>query len=286
MKPFYTQATSEFDNSITIRYEEMEKLYPHWHYHDEYELVYIHASEGIRYVGDSVNPYKPGDLVLLGSKLPHIWINKTESTKEHNQAGITIMHIQKKFIHNNFFDLPLMANLKKIFENASRGVRFFNFPAIDKQLYNIQVLNLEDKVLAVLNLFSELSKHAEMELLSSSDYQPVSGQQDGDRLSLIHNYLITNFTKQIELEQLANLVHMTPQAFCTYFKSKTKKTVFNYLHDLRVGYSCKLLIETDHNIDEIARQSGFNNTTFFNRKFKQKKDQTPKNYRKRYQLNI
>jgi hypothetical protein len=113
MKPFFTKATTDFDHSITIRYDERKNLYPHWHYHDEYELVFIHKCSGIRYVGDSINPFRPGDFVLVGSGLPHIWLNdKNEEDQPDDSCAVTVIHFQRKFLHNDFFELPLLNDIK------------------------------------------------------------------------------------------------------------------------------------------------------------------------------
>ncbi len=285
MKPFYTQVTTNYDNSVTIRYDERELFYPHWHYHDEYEIVFIHKSEGIRYVGDSINPYKPGDLVMLGSRLPHIWINKTEESKEEsNRAASTVIHFQRKFVHNDFFSLPLLEKLRNLFEQSARGIRFIDFKGIEKYLYNIHANTSTERVISVLELLTKLSNHPQTEFLSSKEYNKVVSGQRNDRLSKIHDYIAAHFREKIDLDTLAEIAHMTPQAFCTYFKNKTRKTVFTYINDLKIGYSCKLLIETELNIDQIAHQSGYNNTTFFNRKFKEKMQLTPKEYRKKFDL--
>ncbi|TRX71158.1 AraC family transcriptional regulator [Carboxylicivirga sp. M1479] len=283
MKPFYTKATTQFDNSVTIRYDESEHFYPHWHYHDEYELVYIRKSSGIRYIGDSINPYQKGDLVLLGSKLPHVWINNDSSKESNsNNAASTVIHFQPKFINNNFFELPMMDNLKNLFMLSSRGIRFIHFNDIEGHLTEINNTTSTERIIAVFKLLSLLSQHKEIEFLSSSEYNQVVTAHQSDRLTVVHNYIAKHFKEKIKLETLAEKVHMTPQAFCTYFRNKTRKTVFTFINDLKIGYSCKLLIESDLNVDQIAIQSGYNNTTFFNRKFKEKLKVTPREYRKKF----
>lgn len=283
MKPFYTKATTHFDNSFTIRYDERDHFYPHWHYHDEYELVYVHTSKGIRYVGDSISPYSPGDLVLLGSKLPHIWINKiSEQDDIPEKASATIIHFQSRFVQNGFFELPMMKKMKNLFDRSTKGIRFIDFPNIDIFLNNIHDTAASKRIISVLELLAELSSHTKQEYLSSTGYHQVVSAQHNDRLSKIHNYLAVHFKEKIQLKTLAGLANMTLPAFCTYFKNKTTKTVFTYINDLRVGYSSKLLLETGLTIDQIAYQSGYNNTTFYNRKFKAKMGVTPKEYRKKY----
>lgn len=285
MKPFYTKATNRFDNSITIRYVELKALYPHWHYHEEYEIVFIHKSYGTRYVGDSISPYKSGDLALLGSNLPHIWINRpSKKDEEPNRAAITVIHIQRNFIHNGFFELPLMDKVNSLFKQASYGIKFIDFEGIEQLLDSIHTNTSTERIIAVMQLLAKLSTHKQIELLSSYDYQKVASEQRSERLLKIHEYIANHFRKKISLDTLAELVHMTSPAFCSYFKNKTNKTVFTYINDLKIGYSSKLLIDGNLNIDQIAYESGFNSTTFFNRKFKEKMQMTPKAYRKKFEF--
>lgn len=284
MKPIYTKATSDFDASISIRYDEGINLDPHWHYHNEYELVYIHKSKGERYVGDSVNIYHPGDLTLLGSGLPHTWVNDKSQNTPGELSAATVMHFQRKFIHNTFFDLPLMREVKRLFERSIQGIRFIKINKIEESLKNIQEAQSAKRVSLVIDLLHSLSRAENIELLSSKSYASTATDQQNEKLIRIHNYIIRNFQKKISLDTLADLAHMTPQAFCNYFKSKTRKTVFSYINELRIGHSCKLLIENNLNIEQIALASGFNNTTFFNRKFKEKMKTTPKEYRKQFKF--
>jgi len=283
MKPFFTKATTDFDHSIIICYEERKNLYPHWHYHDEYELVFIHKGSGIRYIGDSINPFYPGDLILLGSGLPHIWINeKNGADQPENSCAVTIIHFQRKFIHNDFFELPLLNDIKKLFIKSSNGIKFNNIKGIESNLKKIEKANFAKKVIEVLTLLDKLSHAKDTELLSHTNYSSYQSYSQSERTTIIHNYIAQNFRSQIKLKNLAELVHMTPPAFCNYFKNKNRKPVFTYINDLRIGYSCKILIEKDLSIEQIAYMCGYNNTTFFNRKFKEKQGMTPKEYRKRY----
>ena len=283
MKPFYTKATTNYDSSVTIRYDEQDVFYPHWHYHNEYEIVYIHKSHGIRYVGDNISPYKPGELILLGSRLPHTWITSEDNKiYKPEPAACTVIHIQKKFIHNDFFALGLMKEINALFERSTRGVNFVGITGIEVLLNRIQENKSTERVLAVMALLAKLSKHKNYELLSGSGFQKAATIPTDDRLSLVHDFLANHFREQISLNSLADMANMTPQAFCNFFKRKTNKTVFTFINDLKIGYSCKLLIERDLNVSQIAALSGYNNTTFYNRKFKEKMKLTPKEYRSEF----
>jgi len=284
MKPFYTKATSNYDNSISIRYDELSSLYRHWHFHDEYELVFIHKSSGIRYVGDNITPFKPGDLVLLGSRLPHIWLNDSEYNEDGGDkiAATTVIHFQKRFVHNGFMELPSMEQIKNLFLKSQRGICFPLFKNIEPVLQELQSAENAQRVILILKLLLDLAEYSNKEYLASESYIKIQNTHKHDRLILVHEYIAKNFRNKISLNELADIAHMTPQAFCNFFKKKTAKTIFTYINDLKIGYSCRLLMSTDLNIAQIANESGFNSTTFFNRKFKDRMEFTPKEYRKQF----
>lgn len=287
MKPFYAKATTHFDNSVTIRYIEKDDFHPIWHYHDEYELVYIHSGTGMRYVGDSIIPFSQGDFVLLGSKLPHMWMNKEgneDGTKKYEDVAATVIHFQPKFIHNSFFELPMMKKIKDLFGQSTRGIRFTDFPDIEIFLNNLHNLTQTNMVVRILELLAAMCDYEKTTYISSHEYGSMISAQYNERFARIHHYLAIHFKEKINLNTLADLANMTPPAFCTYFKNKTTKTVFTYINDLKIGYSCRLLLETTLTIDQIGHQSGYNSITFYNRKFKEKMKLTPKAYRKKFRL--
>ncbi len=285
MKPFYTKATSDNSNSISIRYEELEQFYPHWHYHDEFELVYIHKGSGIRYVGDGIAQFQTGDMVLLGSGLPHVWqSNPLENVSGEKKAVFTVIHIRQEFVHNEFFNLSMMSNIRKLFHESAQGISFLKFKSAEKYFGEIQKANSADKIIKLLELLSKLSKHKKTELLSSKEFNMALFDLNNDRLTNIFNFIIQKFRGKINLNTLADMVHMTPEALCSYFKRKTRKSIFSYIIDLRIGFSCKLLMNSDMNIEQVSQESGFPSTTFFNRKFKDKMHITPKQYRKQYRF--
>ena len=81
-----------------------------------------------------------------------------------------------------------------------------------------------------------------------------------------------------------NISNMSVSNFCKYFKARVKKTYVQYLTEVRIGMSCKMLIENSLSISRIAYDSGFINISNFNRAFKLNKNMTPLAYRKLYHL--
>ena len=96
----------------------------------------------------------------------------------------------------------------------------------------------------------------------------------------VMEFTMNNYQHDISLNAVASVATMTKNAFCKYFKKRTNKTYFTFLNELRIEYACKLLSKNrDLSVTEIARLSGFNNISNFNRTFKSLKNKPPLQYK-------
>ena len=104
-------------------------------------------------------------------------------------------------------------------------------------------------------------------------------------LEKVYEYIIKNFRENITLNDVAKVACMNPSAFSRFFKRVNRKTFNEYLNEVRIGYSCKLLIENKSTVSEICFESGFNNISNFNRQFKKTMKYSPSEYTKLYYKN-
>src|SRR5690606_36207264 len=89
-----------------------------------------------------------------------------------------------------------------------------------------------------------------------------------------------NFTAEIKLETVADIAHMSPNAFRRYFKSRTQKTFSLFVNEIRVGHACTLLQSDDFTVSQICYASGFQSMTNFTKFFKRFMKKSPLQYRK------
>lgn len=97
----------------------------------------------------------------------------------------------------------------------------------------------------------------------------------------VMQFLLENKFQKITLDETAAVANLSKEAFCRFFKLRTRKTFTQYLQQLRVNESQKLLQETDLGIAEIAFKVGFENLSYFNRCFKSSTGLTPNTWRKK-----
>ena len=245
-----------------------------WHYHPEYEITYIVAGEGKRYVGDSYEDFKSGDLVALGANISHTWV--TDRTQNQNCHAIVIQFTQE-FIEP-LFQYPEFAPIEKLFAKLDRGLKFESIEAADL-MQKISHSRGIDAFILLVELLKNLSYAPKTEL-SSAHFKPLKGTENHQRINAVFEYVQISFKEKISLPKAASLIHLSESAFCKFFKRATGKTFSEYANEIRLSYSCQLLIETDKPITQIAFESGFDSLSYFNRVFLKKKSIPPSQYRK------
>lgn len=290
MKAQFQKILINEGQSFIAKALELPRFDSEFHFHPEYELKYVIRSKGKRFVGDSVENFQEGDLVLLGPNIPHYWKNDPEYFERDDlQAFAFLLMFSQDFLGKEFFSLPEMTPIKELLNKAKGGIRFLN-PDKERIRYGMNQIILSEgplKVIFMLDILHELAKAeisslltekfvAELPLLHYSDHSI-------DRLRKVHEYVVVNFHKKIRIRDVSEIANMTTYAFCKYFKKSTKKTFMAFLTELRICHAKKLLIEqAEQNISDICYDSGFDNLSNFNRKFKALTNLTPKEFRSQY----
>ena len=260
-----------------------EFTYP-LHSHSEFEINYIENAQGVRrIVGDSVEIIGKYDLTLIaGEELEHVWEQHECTSKQIRE--ITIQFSKDLFfgnlIHKNQFD-----SIRKMLNEAQKGI---NFPmeTIMKVYPMIDTLSAEKSgfhaVVKLLTMLYELSLCDNYRTLASTSFAHIDENSDSRRVRKIYEYINNHYKEEIRLEDLANIIGMTPVALSRFFKLRTGKTVSDYIIDIRLGHASRLLVDTTNTIAEICYDCGFNNLSNFNRIFKKRKDCSPKEFRENF----
>lgn len=283
MKPLYKPIPSD-DSSLfkaVLQENEEEFEYP-WHYHPEYELTYILTSHGVRYVGNSIENFRENDLVLVGSNLPHCWIN----SDDHRQTSHAIvLYLNKEFANCEWMKTTEFADLSQLFELSKKGVKFEKSVSLKLKQHFFELLNAPpfEKMMLLLQILNELSHTKKFHTLCDHGFSYDLNTSNNDRLNIIYKYIQTHYREKITLAGIATQVHMSEEYFSRYFSKVMKKTFFEFLNEYKINRACKLLIETDKQISEICYDSGFESIPFFYRQFKRFKNSQPKSYRSIYQ---
>ena len=252
-----------------------------YHFHEEFELTYIVQGKGKRYVGTHMEDFETGDLVLIGSNLPHCW--KLEQGDA--DASAIVIQFSAGFLGPDFFNKAELQNIKKLFQKSASGISFNGTTrnVINRALSILTQEKSNFKMLVnLLEILQRLAVSNECVLLDhqrSVAEQPVNQQE---RINPVFAYLVENFRGHVSLEQASNLANMTPNAFCKYFKKITRKTFMETVIEYRLNHATQQLIQTDKTISEISFDSGFGDVSHFYKMFKNKMHLSPLNYRKSF----
>ena len=247
-----------------------------WHYHPEFELTYIVKGNGYRIVGNSYEPFADGDLVLLGSNLPHTWSGKADG--DVNSDAIVIQ-FSSEFI-SSFLEFNESILIKNMLESSLRGINFEPDEQLVTKIIEITNTNGVDRILKLISILDILSKK-QIKLIAPNTFHNVVSKKSEVRINKVCLFIQNNFQNKIYLKEVADLIYLTESNFCKFFKKATGKTYSDYVNEIRINEASRLLIQSDKTISQISFECGFETLSYFNRVFLNKKGITPSLHRKR-----
>ncbi|MGG8497523.1 AraC family transcriptional regulator [Tenacibaculum sp. TC6] len=254
-------------------------FYDKLHQHDEIQICYVVKGEGTLLVGDLVNEYASGDILVIGGNQPHVFKSDTSTIQE---SFMMSLFFTKESFGKTFFELDDFKEIESFFDHAKTSFKVLTNKEILISYFNRLPKSDDFERFIVFLELLKLIIQSDVERLSTFLYHKKFTDNEGKRMGKVMDYTLSNFDKKIDLDEVAGIANMTPNAFCRYFKQRTNKTYFTFLNEIRVERACKLLQNKELLITEISEKSGFKNISNFNRKFKEIKKVSPSEYRLNY----
>ncbi|WEK33708.1 MAG: helix-turn-helix domain-containing protein [Candidatus Pseudobacter hemicellulosilyticus] len=286
MRPQLLKVSKAPRHSFSVRRDTVPYINNRWHYHPEIELIHFRKGEGTQFIGDSIKSFKSGDILLLGSQLPHYWRFDDTYFEENSrlQADIRVAHFCENFWGDQFLLLPENMAIKSLLEKARRGLQVTGKTRQKVAELMEQLLNADgiQRIMLLMEALQCISECKQLAPLSSLGFKQGLLEGDSERVNAIYDYSLKNFKRRINLEEISAVANISPNSFCRYFKSRTRKTYSQFLIELRVGQACKLLIENNLSIKQLCYESGFNNFTSFHKYFKLITGKSPLGYQKEF----
>ncbi len=251
-----------------------------WHYHPEIELIFVYKGSGKRQIGSNISYFTDGDLILIGSNLPHCGMTN-ENTKNEYEV---VIQFSKEFVGQDFWKAVEMTRISALLEKAKSGIVFGEDfkKAVKPKIDSLTESHSLNKLLLLIEILNQMSLTQDYKILNASKYYLQTQKEDNDRINVIFNYVKDHFKEQITLETVAELANMTVPSFCRYFKKITNKTFTQFVNEYRITHAMKLLAEQPMSITEVCFDSGFNNFSYFNKTFKEHTQKSPSQYRKEF----
>ncbi|MFK7862314.1 MAG: AraC family transcriptional regulator [Granulosicoccus sp.] len=256
-----------------------------WHYHDDYELHLIVASTGKVFVGDHVGRFSPGHLVLTGPRLPHNWISQTEPGEVIELRDLVIQ-FRMDLLPRMADMAPELTSILPLLDRSRHGVEFLS---VDTQWAQSMFQSIRDtdgpqRISLLIDLLNYLSEEHDYALLSTLAIRSRADQASQEKIEEVTQYISENFSHEITLGEMARRVGMNDSAFSRFFAKATGNSFNRFVNRVRISKACELLSDTETPITEICYRAGFNNIANFNRRFRELKESTPREYRRQSRL--
>lgn len=286
MRPQLLKVSREPGHSFNVRRDLVPYVNNRWHFHAEVELIHFKKGQGTQFVGDNMKRFKAGDVVLVGSNLPHYWRfdDLYFEDEAEDLTDVRVAHFCENFWGEAFLNLPEASPLKVLLEKAKRGLQVEG--EARKKVAELLEMLLEAEGMSRLLLLMEalytIAGSEQVKSLSSIGFRHNFQEAEYERVNKIYEYSLKNFKRAIQLEEIARVANISPHSFCRFFKSRTRKTYSRFLIEIRVGHACKLLIENNLSIKQLCYESGFNNFTSFYKYFKLITGKSPLGYQKEF----
>lgn len=287
MNPHFHKVPLQLESSFSIRRDTSFGSF--WHYHPELELHYLIKGEGVRFIGDNISNFSDGEILLLGENLPHKWHCREPASEDVFQEGVEaiVLHFSSNFMGNDMLLLPEARRLPLLFEKAKKGMVITN-ETREKLVPLIEAASKAenlDRLIALLSILKILSETKDYHQITREQSFYKSDKYETERLNVVYNYTLANYSEPITLEKIAAISNLTTTSFCRYFKLMTKKTYYDFLTEIRISHACAFLIEDKISIEQTADKCGFYNISNFYRQFKKIIGVTPLTYKRNFLMN-
>ena len=269
------------EEAFKVQVDDMPHFYNHLHQHPEIQLTVIKESHGTLIAGDYVGPFHAGDVFVIGSNQPHVFRNDEKFFKKGSKAFAITIFFDETTLGEKFWLFQETNSLQQFFRNSSGGFRITGKKkrSLAEKLVAVTKAEGLEKLIIFLEIIKELNNRKEMHPLTKPVIQRNIKTYDGTRLNKILEFTFSEFQRTITLHEVAALANLTPEAFCKYFKTRTRKTYVSFLNEIRVNHACRLLTE-ESSVADICYDSGFTNLSNFNRIFRRIKKMSPGEWRK------
>lgn len=281
MKPEYEKIVKPPARSFTAKIVSRKNrplLSQAWHFHPEIEICFTRKSSGRRFVGNHISDYGENDLVMFGANLPHGFTTDMYCSQ-------VVIQMTQDFMGQVFIDKPELHSVKTLFARAKQGLEFKG--RIKKKAQKIIKKLLKSgggmpQLLHLLELLLILADTKEVEAICSEEYALDLNENQLGRIKVVYDHIMENFKKEVSIKEIADKLNISEAAFYKFIKKQTKKTYTQIINEFRINHASKLLMTSEKPISQICFESGYNNVSYFNRKFKEIMNQTPYDFKNNY----
>ncbi|WP_312074789.1 AraC family transcriptional regulator [Chryseobacterium sp.] len=275
---YYPNGSNEsfsFDH-VHIKYDKQVPM----HQQETWELAYIVTGSGIRIIGDIVENFSEGEVILIPPDVPHCWSFDANVYDKEGKIENICIFINPDFFENFKICFPEFGHLISEIQENPHALSFSGETLKNLQdlMKNMKLQNKMERLSSLLLILEKISSSKNLNIVGSRTEE----RKNEKKLHEIYMFILNNFHRNIELGEVSEVAGMPKSTFCLFFKKMTGKSFMTYLTNFRIESACQMLLKTKLSISEICVSSGFNDIPYFNRTFKKIKNVTPGEFRIRY----
>ena len=278
--PFSIPKTSR--EAFRMQVDVLPYLYDKLHQHPETQIMFIEKGEGTLIAGDYVGRYSSGSLFLIGSNQPHVFRNDDVYYKPKSKLRVNAISIyfDERYAGESFWQLDELQKVYQFLLKAGVGYRIpgktqLQLIALIQAMIPLKGITKLIHFMQLLKVLSESKELIPLSILQANTNLTIT---EGKRMNDILQFTFSQSNRKIKIEEVAEVANLSAEAFCRYFKVRTRKTYTNFLNEVRISNACKMLIEKRKSIQAVCYDAGFTNLSHFNRTFKKVTGKTPSSY--------
>ncbi len=284
--PNLEKVDANINHSFHINHMKVDLFPSLLHFHPEVEILLVIRGTGIRYVGDSVEPFVPGDLVMIGPNVSHEWSSDRKPDSGISEAIYILFN--PEILGSDFWNLPESKIILKIIKQSERGIKLTGKTRDDVTILmkRIDTSYGFTRITLLMTILEMIAFNGEYQYLATPVVQNTINERDSERLNKVYKYVLDNCYQEISLERASSIANLSKPAFCRYFRTRTLKNFTRYLNEIRISFACKLLHNNNYSVTDACYKSGFNSLSYFNRQFKTIMKISPKLYQQLNKVRI
>lgn len=282
MLPNLEKVEVNINHSFHINHMKVDSFPSMRHFHPEVEILLVLQGTGTRYVGDSVESFVPGDLVMIGPDVSHEWCSDKCSGSGTSEAIYILFNTS--MLGADFWNLPESKIILKIIQQSRRGIKLTGKTRdeVEHLMRRIEASYGFSRIILLMSILEMIAFNGEYQYLASPVVLNPLNDRDTERLNKVYKYVLDNIQHEISLSKAASAANLSTAAFCRYFRKRTNKTFVQFLNEIRVGQACRLLVNENNSVSDICYTCGYNNNSYFIRQFRKITGFTPLNYRRKF----
>lgn len=254
------------------------------HAHPVFHLMYVIEGKGVFYVNNDALEAEAGMLFIINPNEPHHFFFDPLSPMTNYECTFLFRDLDGEPMPIHFFDL-LEANrsfrppaelfrtrmdvpspLRPLLLEGYQRILQARKDGTTKEYLSVIVLDLILRVEDIAVRINGFEPHK-------------TARTEDHTVAVIKQYLRARLGKKVLLQELADLVHLTPNYLCTLFKEHTGTTLMNYSRQIRMWEAEKLLTYTDLPIYRIAEDIGYEEASYFTKVFRKTYGVSPTKFR-------